>query len=72
MGLLNHKSRQRPGQMVTIAVPDMGDKPPRNEYFCDKAKKEACAAEGCMGSLAVLKGRSCICAALRPHMSYWL
>ena len=44
----------------------------RNQIFLPLGKKESSAAKGCTGSLAALKGRSCICAALRPHMSYLL
>ena len=40
--------------------------------FLTEGKKESCAAEGCMSSLAALKDRSCICATLRLHISYIL
>ena len=37
-----------------------------------EGKKESSAAKGYTCSLAALKDRSCICAALRLHMSYLL
>ena len=48
------------------------DKPVINKNFLPLGKKESCASKGCMCSLMALKGRHCICAALRAHMSQFL
>ena len=40
------------------------------DSFLPYGKKGSCAAEDCMDTLATLKGRSCICVALRLHISY--
>ena len=47
----------------------MDDKPVKDD-FLSLDKKEACAAQGCSGSLMDLKGRLWSCAALREHTSY--
>ena len=43
-----------------------------NQNLLPLGKKESSSAKGCTRFLAAIKGRSCICAALRPHMSYLL
>ena len=50
----------------------MDDKPAKHQIFLLLGKNESCAAEGCMGSLAALKGRPYIYVALRQHMYYYL
>ena len=44
------------------------DKSATYQIFLPLGKKESSAAEGCTRFLAGLKGRPCICAALRSHM----
>ena len=59
------------GQCVLVGcVLVIDDKQVKYQNFLPSGKKELCAAKGSTGSLAALKGRPCICVALRTHMSY--
>ena len=55
---------------VAAVVAVMDDKRAKIQSFLPEGKKESCAAEGCTRFLSALEVRSCICAALRPHMYY--
>jgi len=48
---------------LTLELPFDG-KTARNQNFLPLGKNKFCAARGCTGSLVVLKGYLCICAAL--------
>ena len=73
-GILNLKFQWTPGPIATVYMYQWSRmiKLAGNQIFLPLGKKESFGAKGCTGSLAALKGRSCICAALRPHMYYYL
>ena len=64
------KSAHDPLYLPTVPLGCMDDKPAKHQIFLLLGKNESCAAEGCMGSLAALKGRPCIYATLRPPVTY--